>query len=113
MTIGQRIKSRRMELGMTVDELAEKLGKNRATVYRYESDEIKNMPLQTLVPLAKALRTTPADLMGDYSTAKMTYTYDFFHKRLMELFDELNRDGQQEALNRLQEMTSLEKYTKK
>lgn len=64
MTIGQRIRNRRIELGISVDELAEKLGKNRATIYRYENDEIKDLPTPVLIPLASALRTTPADLMG-------------------------------------------------
>lgn len=35
MTIGKKIKDLRTELNMSVDELAEKLGKNRATIYRY------------------------------------------------------------------------------
>lgn len=64
MTIGQRIRKRRKELKMSVDELAEVLGKNRATIYRYESDDIENMPLSVLEPLAKALKVTPAYLMG-------------------------------------------------
>lgn len=49
---------------MSVDELAKKLNKNRATVYRYESDEIENFPTSILIPLAKALETTPTYLMG-------------------------------------------------
>lgn len=64
MKIGDRIKKRRVELGYSVDEVADKLGKNRATVYRYESNEIENLPITTLEPLAKALNTTPAHLMG-------------------------------------------------
>ncbi len=64
MTIGERIKERRTKLGLSADELAEKLGKNRATIYRYESNDINNMPITVLEPLAKALRTTPAELMG-------------------------------------------------
>lgn len=64
MTIGRRIKQRRLELEMTVDELADRLGKNRATVYRYENDEIKDLPTAVLIPLAEVLQTTPADLMG-------------------------------------------------
>ena len=64
MTIGQRIKSKRIELGLSVDEVAEKLGKNRATIYRYEKDDIKDLPITVLEPLAKVLETTPADLMG-------------------------------------------------
>lgn len=37
MTVGNRIKRRRKDLQMSVDELAQKLNKNRATIYRYES----------------------------------------------------------------------------
>lgn len=64
MTIGERIKQRRLELHMSVDEVAAKLGKNRATVYRYESNDIENLPTAVLVPLAKVLETTPSALMG-------------------------------------------------
>lgn len=64
MNIGQRIKSRRLELNMSVDELAAKIGKNRATVYRYESSEIEDLPTSILEPLSKALQTTPGYLMG-------------------------------------------------
>ena len=64
MTIGERIKERRKELGLTVDELAERLGKNRATIYRYESNDIEKLPTTVLEPLAKVLNVTPAYLMG-------------------------------------------------
>lgn len=66
MTVGERIKMRRKALGLSADQVAERVGVNRATIYRYESDEIKNMGTETLVPLAAALRTTPAWLLtGD------------------------------------------------
>lgn len=64
MNTGDRIKQRRIALGLSVDELAEKIGKSRATIYRYENGDIENMPTPVLEPLAKALETTPADLMG-------------------------------------------------
>ena len=64
MNIGERIKNRRLELGLSVDELAKRIGKNRATVYRYESSDIENLPTGVLEPLAKALSTTPAYLIG-------------------------------------------------
>jgi len=63
-SIGKRIHDRRIELGYSVESLAEKLGKNRATVYRYESDAIENFPVSVIAPLAEALKTTPAYLMG-------------------------------------------------
>ena len=64
MTIGNRIKARRLEIGLSVDQVADKIGKNRATVYRYESNEIEKFPLDILYPLAEALQTSPAYLMG-------------------------------------------------
>lgn len=64
MNTGDRIKQRRIELGLTVDELAKKIGKSRATIYRYENGDIENIPTPILEPLASALETTPADLMG-------------------------------------------------
>ena len=64
MRIGERIKQRRLELGYTADALAKMLNKNRATIYRYENGDIENMPIDVLEPLAKALNTTPAYLMG-------------------------------------------------
>ena len=64
MTIGDRIKQRRLEIGLSVDQVADKIGKNRATVYRYESKEIEKFPIDILSPLAEALQTTPAYLMG-------------------------------------------------
>ena len=64
MDVGKRIKERRTELNMSVDELAKRLGKNRTTVYRYEKGDIENLPMDILGPLAKALNTTPAYLMG-------------------------------------------------
>ena len=63
MTTGEKIRARRKELGLSVDELAAKVGKNRATIYRYESDAIE-MPASMLQPLADALSTTPDELMS-------------------------------------------------
>lgn len=64
MTIGQRIRLARIQRGLSIDDLADKLGKNRTTVYRYENGEIENLPLGILDSLADALDTTPAYLMG-------------------------------------------------
>lgn len=64
MNIGDRIKKRRLELGIDAGELGKKIGKSRATIYRYENGEIEKMPTTVLEPIATALKTTPAALMG-------------------------------------------------
>ena len=63
-TTGSRIRKKRLEAGLSVDDLAKKLNKNRATVYRYENGDIENFPISVIGPLADALDTTPAYLMG-------------------------------------------------
>ena len=89
-TIGQRIKERRVEIGLTADQLADMLGKNRATVYRYEGDEIENLPLSVIMPLAKALRISPAYLMGwtdsdDVQQMEKAPTVDGERRELIDL----------------------------
>jgi len=64
MTIGSRIKERRLYLGLSAEELGRRLGKDRATIYRYEKGDIENLPLDVLTPLAEILETTPQWLMG-------------------------------------------------
>ena len=64
MRIGQRIRIARLQQGLTIDDLASKLGKNRTTIYRYENGDIENLPLGILDSLANALNTTPAYLLG-------------------------------------------------
>ena len=64
MTVGQRIKQRRKELGLSADELGKRIGKNRATVFRYENGDIEKLPIDVLKPIAEALLTTPQALMG-------------------------------------------------
>lgn len=82
-TIGARIKDKRKELDLSVDEVAEKINKNRATIYRYENDEIENLPITVLEPLAEVLKTTPACLMGwhekDFSEEKEIKTIAAHH----------------------------------
>lgn len=64
MNIGKRIRARRQELDMSMEELGKLIGKNRSTIFRYEKGEIENLPLDILEPIAKALHTTPQKLMG-------------------------------------------------
>ena len=64
MNVGQRLKKRRKELGISADKLGEALGKDRSTIFRYEKGDIEKLPLDILEPIAKVLQTTPQYLMG-------------------------------------------------
>lgn len=66
VSIGERIKQRRIELGLTQEELGARLDKGGSTrnVNRYEND--RNKPsLDVLIGLAVALETTIDWLVGN------------------------------------------------
>lgn len=63
-TTGERIKNRRLELGMTQDELAQKAGyTSRSTIAKLESGD-RNLSQPQIKALADALKTTPSYIMG-------------------------------------------------
>lgn len=64
MTIGERIKARREELGLTQQELAEKLGyKSKSSINKIELN-IQNLTQSKIKSIAIALETTPSYIMG-------------------------------------------------
>lgn len=64
MTIGQRIKQRREELGLSQEELAHALGyKNRSSINKIELDK-QQLRQEKIVDIAKALKTTPMWIIG-------------------------------------------------
>ena len=104
MTIGQRIKQKRIEMKLSADELAKRLGKNRATVYRYENGDIENLPIDILEPIAQALNTTPAYLMGWQQIKKEN---DVQTDIVSRLFDDEIFKGIVEDLNKLDDTQLL------
>ena len=62
-TLGQRIRAQRIRLGMTQEELAERLYMKKSTISYYETDK-KEMRASCLAEIARALYTTPDYLLG-------------------------------------------------
>lgn len=62
--IGENIKERREALGLSQDELAEKMGyKSRSTITKIEKG-VNDVTQTNIVKFAEVLKTTPAQLMG-------------------------------------------------
>ena len=53
--IGKRIKQRRADIGLSAQQLADRLDFSKATIYRYESGEIKAIKLPVIQKIADAL----------------------------------------------------------
>ena len=64
MDFCKRLKQRRQDVGISAEELGKMIGKNRATIYRYEKGDIESVPTDIVEPLAAALNTSPTWLMG-------------------------------------------------
>ena len=55
MDINQKLKKRRLDLGLTMSELSKRVGVSEATITRWESGDIANMKRDKIVLLAKAV----------------------------------------------------------
>lgn len=64
MAVNDRLKQRRIFLGLTMAEVARVVGVSEATVCRWESGNISNMRRDRIALYAEALQTTPAYIMG-------------------------------------------------
>jgi transcriptional regulator with XRE-family HTH domain len=61
--IANKIKTRRQELGLTLEDVARAVGVGRSTVQRWESGLIKNMGRDKIAALAEILRISPVELV--------------------------------------------------
>lgn len=77
MKVNEIIKKRRKELGLTLKDVANELNVSESLISRYESNDVKNMGIDKLIPLAKVLNTTPAYLMG-WEKGDKREIYDFY-----------------------------------
>lgn len=60
----ERIKNRRLELGLSYQDMQDLTGISKSTWQRYETGFIKNLGIDKLDIVANVLKTTPAYLMG-------------------------------------------------
>lgn len=99
MEMKDKIKLRREELGLTLEEVGNIVGVGKSTVRKWETGDIANMRRDKIAKLAVALHTTPAYLLGYDETEK---TVDAgvgdlspLEARLLNMFRQLS-DGQKE-----------------
>lgn len=107
MDIGERIKRRREELGLSQSELARKVGyTSRSTINKIEKDG-RGISQDKIVAIAKALRTTPSYLMGweDEEVANLTA----MQEETMAKFLMLSQEHQLVVSNIIDTLTEQEK----
>lgn len=79
----ERIHEKRTDKGITLAQVAEKLGVTEATAQRYERGNIKSIPYEHMCAYGEILNCSPAYLMGweEDSTAKLDNAYPIELKR--------------------------------
>lgn len=123
MSIGQRIKSRREELGMSQEDLAHKIGyKSKSSINKIELD-IQQLRQSKIKQIADALETTTDYIMGwsekkndepkeKYDVTdliKNQYGSDVYE--LVQLYSKLNEAGKNKIMEELRDTDALPKYT--
>lgn len=63
-SVGTRIKRAREKKNLTQEELGRICGTTKQTIFKYENNIVTNIPMDRLEEIAKALDTTPSDLLG-------------------------------------------------
>ena len=129
MKIRDRLKERRLELGYTLEDVAKKVGTSKQTIQRYESGIISNIPSDKVEALAKALKTTPAQLMGWSDMLTLTYgekdlstvaslminaesPLSFEEEEILKCCSKLNPDGQTKLLDYASDLVASGRYIK-
>lgn len=64
MEMKEIIRTRRTELGLTLEDVARRVHVSRATVLRWETGAIKNLGRDKIAALASALHVSPEFLLG-------------------------------------------------
>ena len=118
MEVKDIIKNRRLELDLTLEQIAQRVGVSKPTVMRWENGDIENMRADKIAKLAKALNTTPVYLMGWTdekeimnlsNNAKDDLTSK--EKELLEGFRCLLPEMQNFILESVKNLTSVKKLT--
>lgn len=106
MTIGQKIKSRRLELNMSQDELAKKCGyKSRSSINKIEMS--RDLPLKKVKIMATALDLSVSYLMG-WDDEKLEKEFEY-HQMLQADYADISL----EALKFAQDWDSLDEESKR
>lgn len=103
------IKERRLELGLTYEELGKLVGVGKSTVRKWETGLIENIKRDNIVALAKALKISPALIMG-WNLEEDNNNLSEDELLLLNNYKTLNKIGKLEAIKRVSELTEINKY---
>lgn len=102
--LGNRIKNRRLELGLTLKEVAKLVGVASSTIQRYENGSIDNPKLPVLQAIASALNVNPVWLAKEEAPMEVN-----INKNKVEIY-EINKEDF-ELINKYNSLDEKGKHT--
>lgn len=107
-----RLKDRRLELGLTLEEVGDIVGVGKSTVRKWENGIIENMKRDKIVLLAKALKVSPVFVMN----AEEDESYSLV-KRITNVSERLSDDRKEKVYNfaehQLEEQNKIVEFPEK
>lgn len=113
--VREALKNSRLSLGMTMKDLADKVGVSEGTVSRWESGDIENMRRDKIVKLAKALEISPAIIMGwddPAPSAPASPSLADHEEALLHVYRQLNDEGQEKVRGYTEDLAASGRYIK-
>jgi len=125
--IGTKLKKLRESAGYTLEFVGKVVGVSRATVQRYESGEIKNIPLDKIAKLTTLYNVSMVKLLElevkghDGESCEFNKLVDISDTRylkaeevsLLAAFEKLNEEGKNKLLGLAYDLCDIPKYTSK
>ncbi|MEA4933104.1 MAG: helix-turn-helix transcriptional regulator [Lawsonibacter sp.] len=112
MFSSERLRQRRINMGMTQEEVGEIVGISRSGVQKHEKGIIKNVTTSTVELFAKALRCSPAYLMCWTDDPRIDGGHgDQGLDRLIGVWDRMNEEGRAKILEYADDIA--DKYSQK
>ena len=107
--VGKRLRSKRESKGLSQKEVAQRIGVTPGAYQNYEYG--REISSGRLVQICAVLECSPNWLLGYHDEGMHLAPDSLLLKQLKDALDELNAEGQQEAVKRVQELAELERYT--
>ena len=105
MNTGERIKQRRIELGMSQEDLAKKLGySHKSSINKIELG-YQNLTQSKIAMIAEALETTPSYIMGWDEEEKLSFEDDNY-KRFTDIISTMSEEEQNQLYDYMMYITS-------
>lgn len=109
MAVKDIIKKRRLELHLTMKDVADRVGVSEGTISRWESGDIANMRRDKIMALAKALQISPAVIMEWDAPEEPTPEY-YTNPATARLAQEMFEDPDLRALHHMKRNMDPEKF---